>query len=58
MKLSKEARATKNEYMRQWRKRNADRVKMYQKRYWEKKAQEKKNVKTLCGNRGRGGEVF
>ncbi|WP_176548957.1 hypothetical protein [Bacillus pseudomycoides] len=34
---SKEAR---NAYMREWKKRNSEKVKQYQARYWEKKAKE------------------
>ncbi|WP_198028543.1 hypothetical protein [Clostridium sulfidigenes] len=32
------ARAERNAYMREWRKNNQDKVKMAQKRYWEKRA--------------------
>lgn len=42
-KLSKneqEAILAKRAYYRNWSKKNKDKVKAYQKRYWEKKAQE------------------
>lgn len=46
-KLSDKARKLKNEYAKEWRKKNKDKVKATQNRYWENKAQEleKKNVK-------------
>ncbi|MEL5900363.1 hypothetical protein AAGC94_20250 [Clostridium sporogenes] len=42
--MNEEARKLRNEYMRKWRKKNKDKVKEAQKRYWEKKAQIKKEV--------------
>jgi hypothetical protein len=36
--LSKKARELKNEYQREWKKKNADKVKQYNVRYWEKLA--------------------
>lgn len=30
----------KNQYVREWRKKNRDKVKQYNDRYWEKKAEE------------------
>lgn len=38
--LSEEARLKRNEYMREWRAANRDKVKEYNARYWENKAQE------------------
>lgn len=43
MKLSKEAREARNAYFRKWRKANAEKVKRYNSKYWEKKAQEMQN---------------
>ncbi len=40
--LSEEARQEKNQYFREWRRRNPDKVKEAQRRYWERKAAEKK----------------
>ncbi len=37
--LSDEAKELRREYGRQWRKKNRDKVKAAQERYWEKKAQ-------------------
>lgn len=34
--MSPEARKKRNAYMRKWRARNKDRVRQYNKRYWEK----------------------
>lgn len=42
MNLSEEAKAKKREYQREWRARNRDRVREYNRRYWEAKAQEEK----------------
>jgi hypothetical protein len=42
MKLSDEAKELRNKYHREWRKKNSDKVKQAQKRYWERKAQEMK----------------
>ena len=41
MDLSKEARQARNEYMREWRRKNKDKVKKYQKDYWERQASNK-----------------
>lgn len=38
--LSEQAKAVRCEYHRKWRERNRDKVRMYQKRYWERKAKE------------------
>ena len=37
------ARETYNEYMRNWRAKNKDRVKEYNKRYWENKSKKVRN---------------
>ncbi|XKE59948.1 phosphatase (plasmid) [Sutcliffiella horikoshii] len=34
-------RKARRDYQREWRKNNPDKVKAYQKRFWEKKAKEK-----------------
>ena len=41
MDLSKEARQARNEYIREWRRKNKDKVKKYQKDYWERQASNK-----------------
>ena len=45
--LTKEARDAKNEYMKQWRAKNKDRVRAINQRYWEKRAKE---IKALGGD--------
>lgn len=40
IELSEAAREAKREYYRQWRKRNPDRKRESDRRYWEKKAHE------------------
>jgi hypothetical protein len=44
--LSEQARVTKNEYMkkymREWAKKNPDKVKEFNRRYWEKRSQNEK----------------
>ena len=37
-KLSEKAQALKTEYLRNWRKKNPDKLKQYERNYWEKKA--------------------
>lgn len=44
-KLSEEAKKLKKEYFRKWRANNKDKVKEYNKRYWERKAAEAKENK-------------
>ena len=39
-KLLEKARQAKNEYQRQWRKKNPEKVKQYQESYWIRKVQE------------------
>ena len=38
--LSEEARKARNEYYRAWRKKNPEKVKQTQEKYWKKKAKE------------------
>lgn len=38
--MSENAKLARREYMRQWRARNKDKVKVHQERYWENKAKE------------------
>jgi DNA-directed RNA polymerase specialized sigma subunit len=40
IELSEAARKARNEYQRQWKKNNPDKVKKSNQRYWEKKAQQ------------------
>ena len=37
-KMSKEARQKANEYMREWRRHNKDKLRQYNINYWERKA--------------------
>lgn len=37
LKLSKEARMKRNEYLREWRRRNPEKVAKYNAKYWENK---------------------
>lgn len=36
---AKKAREARNKYMREWRRKNREKVKQYQRKYWERKAQ-------------------
>ncbi|MFW2490941.1 hypothetical protein ACN077_20600 [Clostridium chromiireducens] len=36
--MTNEAREKRNAYLREWRKKNKDKIKEINKRYWEKKA--------------------
>lgn len=45
-----EAREARRAYKRNWQRNNPDKVKEYQKRYWEKKAQEAAKDKSTCSN--------
>lgn len=38
--MDDKAKAQRNAYMKEWRKRNKDKVKAAQEKYWEKKSQE------------------
>ena len=40
MQISEQAREIRNRYQRQWRRKNADKLRNYNVVYWEKKAQE------------------
>lgn len=44
--MTEEAKKAKNEYMKQWRKKNPDKVKANTARYWEKKARERMEQET------------
>ncbi len=46
------AKKTRNEYHNEWQKRNRDKVRQAQNRYWEKKAQEKQQNKADNLERG------
>lgn len=43
-----DARAARNAYAREWRRKNPDKVKAAYERYWKKKAAEMKNVEELA----------
>lgn len=45
MPMSEEAKAKRNEYMRKWRKANADKVKKNAENYWERKAKREADQK-------------
>lgn len=45
MELTAEARAAKNEYMKQWRAKNKDRVRAINRRYWERRAAKREEEK-------------
>ena len=38
--MTKKASAARREYLKQWRKKNPERIRLYQETYWEKKADE------------------
>lgn len=42
--MEAEARKAYNEYMRNWKKKNKEKVKIYNANYWKKKAKEKKSL--------------
>ena len=44
VKLSERAVEERRKYKREWSAKNADRVREYNRRYWERKAQEGKRV--------------
>ncbi len=48
MALSQEAREARRAYQREWRKKNRDKVREYEKRYWERKAAEAEETKKGC----------
>ncbi len=43
MELSEKARKLRNEYQRKWKARNPDKIREYDRRYWEKKAANEQN---------------
>lgn len=45
MGMSDEAKQVRKDYIKKWRKNNPERVKKYNKNYWEKKAKELKEEK-------------
>lgn len=45
MSMSEEARQKKNQYKREWNAKNKERVREYNRKYWEKKAREEPEVK-------------
>ena len=45
VKLSDDALKVRNEYARKWRIENRDKMREYQRRYWEKKAKEAEGKK-------------
>ncbi|CDI50305.1 hypothetical protein [Clostridium tetani] len=42
--MNEEARKLRNEYMRKWRKKNKDKVKIIQERYWERRVKINKEI--------------
>lgn len=40
--MNEKAREERNAYMREWRKKNKDRVKKYNSSYWERKSKSKR----------------
>lgn len=45
MPMSEEAKAKRNEYMREYRRKNADKIKKHAEAYWERQAQKDKSSK-------------
>ena len=45
MAMSEEAKKKRNEYMQEWRRKNADKVKKNAEAYWERQAQKDKSSK-------------
>lgn len=43
--MTEQAKAARNEYRREWAKRNPDKLREYQARYWDKKAAAKRDEK-------------
>lgn len=52
--MTDEAREARNAYMREWRKKNKDKVKAARERHWEKKAREA-NEQEQQSQRSQGG---
>lgn len=44
MSIKEEGKEARRRYMREWRRRNPDKVKMAQKRYWERRARREGKV--------------
>ena len=40
--ISKDAKEMRRQYLREWRKKNPDKVKQYNREYWERKAAQMK----------------
>ena len=49
--MNDEAKKAKNEYMKEWRKKNKDKIKAAQERYWEKKNKEISNEEATIQTR-------
>lgn len=47
--MTDKAREARKLYKRDWQRKNKDKVKEYQRRYWEKKALEKQEAGTYTG---------
>lgn len=45
MPMSEEAKAKRNEYMREYRRKNADKIKKHAENYWERKAKREADQK-------------
>lgn len=45
--MTEEAKQAKREYAREWRKKNKDKIKAAQERYWNKKAKKLTNSKEI-----------
>lgn len=43
--ISQEAKDIRKQYLKEWRKKNKEKVKLYNQTYWERKAQKIKNKK-------------
>lgn len=43
--IEEEARAEERAYKREWQRRNPEKVKEYHRRYWEKKARERREAR-------------
>ena len=47
--MNGKATAARREYMKQWRKKNPERIRQYTETYWEKKAEEMEKQGEDCG---------
>ena len=43
MAMTQEAKEAMKQYMREWRKKNKEKIEQYNAQYWEKKAKESEN---------------